>query len=71
VISTSPEVQYCVRTDTGCWYDADNERLDAGEPERTVVVDQSYVEAHAPSVREQLMKAGVRLAGLLTRALGD
>jgi hypothetical protein len=48
-----------------------NERLDRSEPERTVTVDQSYIEAHTPTVREQLMKAGVRLAGLLTRALGD
>ena len=42
-----------------------------GEPETTVVVDQPYNETQAPTVRKQLLKAGVRLAGLLTRALGD
>jgi len=70
-ISTSPSVGYCVRTDDGCWYGPDNERLDQGEPETTVVVDQPYIETQAPTVRKQLLKAGGRLAGLLTRALGD
>ena len=37
-ISVSPAVQYCVGTDRGCWYDADSQRLNPGEPERTVVV---------------------------------
>ena len=70
-ISVSPEVEYCVRTDAGCSYDADNERLDPGEPERTVTIDRVYIETHTPTVREQLVKAGVRLAELLDRALGD
>lgn len=70
-IIVSLEVGYCVHTEAGCWYAAVNERLDLGEPMRTVTVDQSYIEAHTPTVREQLLKAGVRLAGLLDRALGD
>jgi len=43
-ISVSPEVRYCVGTGTACWYGADNERLDQGEPERIVVLDRSYLE---------------------------
>jgi S1/P1 Nuclease len=43
-ISVSREVGYCVRTDSGCWYDAQNQRLDLGEPERTVLVDRAYIE---------------------------
>jgi len=70
-ISVSPEVPYCVHTDTGCWYGAGNERLDQGEPERTVVVDRSYIKTNTPAARDHLAKAGVRLAGLLYRALGE
>ena len=43
--------------------------LDAGEPERVVAIDRSYIEAQVPAVREQLMKAGVRLGALLSQAL--
>jgi hypothetical protein len=32
-IATSPGVGYCVRTDRGCWYDRDRERLEPGHPE--------------------------------------
>ena len=70
-ISISPKIGYCVGTGTGCWYDQDNERLDEGEPKRTVLVDRAYIETHTPTVREQLVKAGVRLAGLLNQALDD
>jgi S1/P1 Nuclease len=69
-ISISPEVGYCVRTDSGCWYDAQNRRLDHGEPERKVLVDRAYIEANAPTVGDRLVKAGVRLGGLLNQTLG-
>jgi hypothetical protein len=67
-IATSPGVGYCVRTDRGCWYDGDRERLEAGQPERTVLVDQAYIDAQSPTVRDRLARAGVRLAGLLNKA---
>jgi hypothetical protein len=35
------------------------------------VVDQSYIETHRLTVRDQLVRAGVRLGGLLNRVLGD
>jgi hypothetical protein len=69
-ISVSPDVGYCVRTEAGCWYDSANESLHQGEPERTVVVERAYIETHAPTVRDRLVKAGVRLGGLLSQALG-
>ena len=69
-ISVSPEVGYCIRIESGCWYDAQNQRLDHGEPQRTVVVDRAYIEANAPAVKDRLVKAGVRLGGLLNGALG-
>jgi len=44
-ISVRAEVGYCNRTDTGCWYEA----------------DRPYIETHTPTVRDRLVKAGVRL----------
>ena len=35
----------------------------------TVTVDQAYIRANVPVVREQLQRAGVRLAHLLDQAL--
>jgi hypothetical protein len=36
-----------------------------------VVIDDSYLDRHAPIARERIAMAGVRLAGLLNRALAD
>ena len=33
-IAVSPEFRYCVRSQTGCWYAADNARLDEPSRER-------------------------------------
>jgi hypothetical protein len=57
-ISVSLEVDYCIPTKAGCWYDEDNERLDEGELERTVVVDRAYIESNTPTVSDRLVKAG-------------
>ena len=70
-ISVSPDVRYCVRTDSGCWYDPGNKQLDQGDPEKVVVIDQAYVETNTPAVRDRLLEAGIRLGGLLNQALGD
>jgi hypothetical protein len=69
-ISASPEVHDCVGTETGCWYGADNERLDQVEPEKVMVVDRGYIDSNTPKVMNRLVKAGVRLGGLLNEALG-
>ena len=45
--------------------------MDQGGPERTVVVDRPYIEINDPTVKDRLVKAGVRLGGLLNQALGD
>jgi hypothetical protein len=70
-IARKPEVGYCVMVDGTCQYAADNREFDQGEPERVVVVDDSYLDRHAPIARERIAMAGVRLASLLNRALGD
>jgi S1/P1 Nuclease len=69
-ISVSPEVRYCVPTDSSCWYDPGNKHLHHGEPEKVVVIDQGYIETNTPAVRDRLVKAGVRLGGLLNQELG-
>jgi hypothetical protein len=56
--------------DGTCQYAADNREFDEGEPERVVPIDDGYLDMHAPIARERIAMAGVRLAGLLRRALG-
>jgi S1/P1 Nuclease len=69
-IARKPDVGYCVMVDGTCRYAADNREFDEGEAERVVWVDDGYVDRHAAVARERLARAGVRLAGLLRRALG-
>jgi hypothetical protein len=38
-------------------------------PSDSVTIDQSYIDANVPFIREQLQKAGVRLAHLLDAVL--
>jgi hypothetical protein len=54
----SPEVRYCLPTESGCWYDPGNKDLDQGEPEKVVVIDQAYIETNTPAVTDRLAKAG-------------
>jgi hypothetical protein len=70
-LARDPDVGYCVTIGDACRYAADNRELDDGEPEKVVVANNAYLDRHAPVVRERIAMAGVRLAGLLNRALGD
>ena len=70
-IARKPELGYCVMVGDTCQYAADNREFDEGEPEKVVVVDDGYLDRHASIARERIAMAGVRLAGLLNRALGD
>jgi hypothetical protein len=69
-IARDPAVEYCVMVGDACQYEADNRELDDGEPEKAVLVGNAYLDTHAPVVRQRIAMAGVRLAGLLNRALG-
>jgi hypothetical protein len=69
-IAASPDVEYCVMVDGACQYEAENRELDDGEPEKEVLVANGYLDTHAQVVRERMVMAGVRLGGLLNRALG-
>lgn len=70
-ITTAPEVGYCVQVEGMCRYAEENAELDAGEPEKSIAIDDAYLDGNAPVLGEQLAKAGVRLAGLIEQALGD
>ena len=70
-IAREPEFGYCVMVGDTCQYAADNREFDEGEPEKVVVVDDGYLDRHASIARERIAMAGVRLAGLLNRALAD
>ena len=70
-IARKADLGYCEMVGDTCQYAADNREFDEGQPERVVVVDDGYLDMHAPIARERIAKAGVRLAGLLNRALGD
>jgi hypothetical protein len=60
-LAEAAKVHYCVRHGTSC---------DLPSPAR-VEIDAAYISANVATVREQLAKAGVRLAKLLDTSLGQ
>jgi hypothetical protein len=70
VITTAATVRYCVKTETGCWYEEDNEVLDPDETRKVVTVDETYMNAHLPTISQRLTQAGIRLGHLMNQALG-
>jgi hypothetical protein len=58
-IAEQARTEHCIRQDASC-----------DHPSGKVKIDAAYVTVNAPIVREQLQKAGVRLAYLLDAALG-
>jgi hypothetical protein len=60
-----------VKTETGCWYEADNEALDLDEAKKAVTVDEADTDVHLPTITQRLTQAGIRLGRLLNRALGE
>jgi len=59
-ITESVTTKYCVMHDHSC-----------DHPDGNVRIDQAYINANVPVVKEQLQKAGIRLAALLDKALGE
>jgi len=70
-VTRRKSVQYCVRVGATCFYQQGNETFSEGEDEKVVIVDAAYLEQHVPFVRDRLKRAGVRLADLLNRTLGQ
>jgi nuclease S1 len=69
-LTTTVAVKYCIQTATGCRYAENNEELAGDEPRKAVTVDEAYMELHLPTIKQRLTQAGIRLGGLLNRALG-
>jgi hypothetical protein len=69
-IATSAAVRYCVKTEMGCWYEADHATLAPDEPTKVVTVDEAYLATHLPTITQRLTQAGIRLGHLLNQALG-
>ena len=59
VIAEQAQTKYCTRQGASC-----------DRSSGKVKIDAAYVDANTPIVREQLQKAGVRLAHRLDAALG-
>lgn len=57
-ISKAPTTKYCVQNESSC-----------DPPSGIVSIDATYIQVNAPILRQQLQKAGVRLAHLLNTAL--
>jgi len=70
-VTRRKSVQYCVRVGSKCVYQQGNETFSEGEDEKVVIVNIAYLEQHVPFVRDRLKRAGVRLADLLNRTLGQ
>jgi hypothetical protein len=66
-ITTDPATRYCVAGEEACR----NQALEPGETAKAVAVDDAYVRANGPVIRDRLKRAGVRLAHLLDEALGN
>ena len=59
-ITESVQTKYCEMHGNSC-----------DQPSGTVRIDQAYIDRNVPIVKEQLQKAGIRLAVLLDKALGE
>ena len=57
-IAEQARTEYCIRQGASC-----------DKPAGKVTIDAAYIQANAPIVREQLEKAGIRLAHMLDSAL--
>jgi hypothetical protein len=58
-IAEQAQTKYCIRLGASC-----------EQPSGKVTIDAAYIRANSPIVREQLQKAGARLAHMLDAALG-
>jgi nuclease S1 len=70
-IARSPNTKYCVQVGNECRYDVDRATFQQGGEEKTVTIDQQYLDLHGPMVKQRLQQAGVRLAQMLNQALDE
>jgi hypothetical protein len=67
-VTLSPRTGYCVRKSGACWYSAAKREFASGDAQRTVTVDDAYLDRARPVVEARLRRAGIRLADALNRS---
>ena len=70
-VTRRKSVQYCIRVGSKRVDQEGTETFSKGEAEKVVIVNAGYLELHVPLIRDRLRRAGVRLAGVLNRTLGQ
>ena len=67
-VTLAARTGYCVRRGRDCWYSADKQVFAEGDPARTQLVDDAYLDRARPIVETRLRRAGIRLADALNRS---
>ena len=67
-VATAAATGYCVRRGGACWYSASQQTYSSGDPQRTQLVDDAYLDRAKPVVETRLRRAGIRLADALNRS---
>ena len=70
-IARSPSTKYCVQVGNECRYDVDRTTFQQGGEEKTVSIDQQYIDLQGPIVKQRLQQAGVRLAQMLNQVFDE
>ena len=68
-VTLRPDVGYCVIAAQTCRYSASLAGYAAGQPKRSVAIDDAYADRAWPIIRERVTQAGIRLAHELNLAL--
>ncbi|MGZ8286457.1 MAG: S1/P1 nuclease [Allosphingosinicella sp.] len=67
-VTIAARTGYCVRRSGACWYSAARQAFANGDPQRTQLVDEAYLDRARPVVETRLRRAGIRLADALNRS---
>ncbi|HEX6375670.1 MAG TPA: S1/P1 nuclease [Allosphingosinicella sp.] len=67
-VTTAAPTGYCIRKSGACWYSAAKRDFANGDPQRTQLVDDAYLDRAKPIVETRLRRAGIRLADALNRS---
>jgi hypothetical protein len=67
-VTTAAGTGYCVRKAGACWYSATKQDFATGDPHRTQLVDDAYLDRARPIVETRLRRAGIRLANALNQS---
>lgn len=67
-VTLAARTGYCVRKGRDCWYSGSSQAFADGDPQRTQIVDEAYLDRARPIVETRLRRAGIRLADALNRS---